>query len=447
MTINRRKFLGGVAGFSGAALAGSMAGWSPKRLFASETLGARNSISPEDSGVEHIVVVTMENRSLDHFLGWLPGINGMQAGLQYVDSKGKAHSTYPLAPDFRGCGHLDPDHSYPGARICYDGGKMDGFLLDTANDVFCIGYYEQKDIPFYGALALNYTTFSQYFASILGPTFPNRIFMHAAQTDRLTDDPYPSFLPTIWDNLAAAGVSANYYYSNVPFLSLWLTKYTSITKTYSQFLSDCKNGTLPSVSFVDPSFTILDIDLGTDDHPHNDIHRGDAFLSQTFRAVAEGPGWPNTVMIINFDEWGGFFEHVAPPRAIAPNNVDKDLVNGKALLGCRVPTVIASPFTLGSPTNPRVNTEVYDHTSILKLIEWRWNVPPLTKRDSANDTDVNNLLDALDLSNPNTTVPTLPKPRMPFPMPCLEGDTVAKPSEWDGLVRSGALKGWGLNRI
>jgi len=222
---------------------------------------------------------------------------------------------------------------------------------------------------------------------------------------------------------------------------LWGIKYLGISKTYSQFLADAKNGTLPAVSYVDPAFTILDIDLGTDDHPHDDIHRGDAFLSQTFQAVAKSPNWNTTVMIITFDEWGGFFEHVPPPRAIAPNNVDPDLANGKALLGCRIPTVIASPFTLGNPNSPRINNEVYDHTSILKLIEWRWNVPPLTKRDSPNDTDVNNMLDALDLQNPVYTVPSLPHPSMPFPFPCLD-ESQRRPTEWDGLLKSGLTSGW-----
>lgn len=439
MTLNRRNFLKGMAGVSGTLLAGSVAGMGSKLRFSGHK---GNPVSPEQSGINHIVVVMMENRSFDHFLGWLPGAGGKQAGLSYLDPQGKSHNTYPLAPDWKGCGHPDPDHSYDGARIEYDSGKMDGFLLDKANDIYCIGYYVQKNIPFYGELALNYTTLSMSFASILAPTFPNRMFLNCAQTDRLDDSFLPSVLPTIWDNLATAGVSATYYYSNVPFLGLWGPKYISISKTYSDFLADAKNGTLPSVSFVDPAFTILDIDLGTDCHPHDDIRRADAFMSQTFQAVAQSPDWNSTVVIFSFDEWGGFFEHVAPPRAIAPNKVDPDLIDGKALLGFRVPTVIASPFTLGNPNTPRVNNEVYDHTSILKLIEWRWNVPALTKRDSPNDTDVNNMLDALDLQNPIYTVPQLPHPSMPFPIPCLDSQRI--PTEWDDLIKSGLLKGWKL---
>ncbi len=88
-------------------------------------------------------------------------------------------------------------------------------------------------------------------------------------------------------------------------------------------------------------------------------------------------------MVINRDEWGGFFDTVPPPRVIAANDVDTDLVNGYALLGCRVPVVVVSPLSQGSnPATPRINSLLYDHTSVLKMIEWRYNLPPLTPRDA-----------------------------------------------------------------
>jgi phospholipase C len=170
---------------------------------------------------------------------------------------------------------------------------------------------------------------------------------------------------------------------------------------------------------VDPKYTILDDGTGNDDHPHADIREGDKFLYQTFQALANGPKWANTVLIVNFDEWGGFFEHVAPPRATAANQVDTDTVNGKTLLGFRVPTVVASPFTKGNPGSPQVNHLVFDHTSVLKLIEWRWGLVPLTPRDDGSD--VNNLAYALDLSEPDAIVPTLPAPEAPLlAAPCLQ---------------------------
>ena len=373
--------------------------------------------SPEASGIEHIVAVTMENRSFDHFLGWMPNADGQQAGLTYVDNRGQTHSTHSLSGDNTGCPAADPDHSYNGARVEYDGGKMDGFLRAGSNDTYCIGYYGQKDIPFYAALAQNYTTCDRYFAAILGPTFANRMFIHAAQTDRLTDSVTPTTLPTIWDSLAAANVSHAYYFNNVPYLALWGGKYLGITRTYGQFKQDAANGTLPSVSFLDPRYTILDDGTGNDDHPHADIREGDKFLYDVFEAVSKGPGWSSTVLIINFDEWGGFFEHVPPPRAQAANDVDTDIVNGKTLLGMRLPVVVASPYSAGNPNSPLINSMVFDHTSVLKLIEWRWGLQPLTPRDASSD--VNNLAYALDFNHPQTAVPTLPKPHTPFiALPC-----------------------------
>jgi phospholipase C len=375
--------------------------------------------TPAASGIEHVVVVTMENRSFDHFLGWLPNAVGQQAGLSYADPSGVMHASYSLSGDNTGCPHNDPDHSYSGARITYDGGKMDGFLRDTANDVFSVGYYGEADIPFYAALARNYTTCDHYFAAILGPTFPNRMFLYAAQTDRTDDSVSISSLPTILDRLAAAGVSHNYYYSNVPYLTLWAAQYLGISKLHSDFLTQAANGTLPAVSFVDPAYTVLDDGTGTDDHPHADIREGDLFLHDLFEAVASGPAWASTVMVFNFDEWGGFFEHVAPPRATAANNIDTDIVGGKTLLGFRLPAVVASPWTLGSATNPRISSLVYDHTSVLKLIEWRWGLMPLTPRDASSD--ISNLAYALNFSSPQMAVPSLPKPVTPaFVPPCVQ---------------------------
>jgi phospholipase C len=122
------------------------------------------------------------------------------------------------------------------------------------------------------------------------------------------------------------------------------------------------------------------------------------------------------VLIINRDEWGGFFDTIAPPRVIAPNDVDTDLVGGKALLGCRVPTIVISPFTQGTRATPRIDSALYDHTSVLKLIEWRYNLPPLTSRDASNE--VANLAHALNFSAPTVTVPNLPVVTAPIPTPC-----------------------------
>jgi phospholipase C len=440
MTLNRRDFLRGVAGTSGALVAGSVLG---KQTLAGQAVQSASLPAPADSGIDHVVVVMMENRSFDHFLGWFPGANGRQSGLTYTNSVGAAYPTYHLT-SYTGCGHPDPDHSYAGGRDEYDQGKMDGWLRTTTNDIYCIGYYVEADLPFFSSLARNFTTLDNYFPSIMSSTFPNRVFMHAAQTDRLDNSLTISTLPTIWDSLAAMGISHKYYYSNVPFLALWGAKYIDISAFYAQFLLDAAAGNLPAVSFLDPAYTLVDLGEGNDDHPHADLRAGESFLWQVYQALTSGPDWASTVLVVTRDEWGGFFDTIVPPRVIAPNNVDPDLVNGDALLGCRVPVVIASPFTVGNPSSPTVNGLLYDHTSILKLIEWRWNVPPLTERDAA----MNNLALALNFAAPNVSVPSLPQALPPVPSPCGQGGILdgspAGVTDSYQLLHSPLIAGWPL---
>src|SRR5215831_9830945 len=388
---------------------------------------------PQQSGIEHIVVVMMENRSFDHLLGWVPGADGKQAGLTYIDKSGQQRSTSSLAPDYTGCPHPDPDHSFDKSRVAYNGGAMDGFLRAGANDTYAIGYYSESDLPFYSSLARNYMVCDRYFASILGPTFPNRMFLWAAQTDRLNDSVSTSRLPTIFDRLAAAGVKHRYFFSNLSFASFWGFKYALSTGLFTEFLQRAATGTLPAVSFVDPSYTLLDDGTGNDDHPHADIRNGDAFLSAVFYAVAKGPAWKNTVLIANFDEGGRFFDHVAPPRVVAANAVDADIVGGQVLLGFRTPTVIASPYTRNPGSVPLVNHTVFDHTSVLKLIEWRWKLQPLAPRDASPQ--IGNFATEMDFSSPNPAVPSLPRPGKVSAAACF-GGIPSFPTSFDSKTRT-----------
>ena len=415
--MDRRNFLRGLLGAAGGALLNSNS-----NLFGQQ-LSKRFDAVPTSarSFIDHVIVVMMENRSFDHLLGWLPNADGKQAGLTYVDAHGVSHSTYPLALDYTGCPHPDPTHSYDGGRAEYNGGRMDGFLRAGDNDLYSIGYYDEASLPFYNSLARNYTSFDRYFCSTLAGTFPNRMFQHAAQTDRLTNTAAISTLPTIWDRFAAAGIRATYYYSNVPYLGLWGAKYIPISAPYQQFLAEALAGTLPPFSFVDPRYTILDDGTGNDDHPHADMRAGEAFMVEIFQAVTNSVLWPKTVLIFSFDEWGGFFEHVAPPRAVAPNNIDPDIVNGRVLLGFRIPPAVVSPFTRGNPESPRVLHDLFDHTSVLKLLEWRWKLPPLTARDASKQ--ITNLNAAFDFGNPQATVPQLATPLPYVPLACPTGAT------------------------
>jgi phospholipase C len=375
--LSRRQFLYSSAAAIGSLSLGRSLSW------ADQAARPARLPRPEKSGIEHVVVAMMENRSFDHLLGWLPGSDGRQAGLVYRDSQGRAFKTHPLAPDFQGCGHSDPDHSYDGSRVAYNGGRCDGWLRAGANDLYSIGYYTRRDLPFLGKAALDWTVCSRYFAPILGPTYPNRLYQHAAVTDRLDDSLSPTTLLTIWDRLNDAGLDGRYYHSDTSFLDLWGVKYTSIQQSYDQFLQDCASGDLPQVAFVDPPLKGESAGTSSDDHPHGDIRAGEWWLYQTYRAVTTSPEWKRTVLIINFDEWGGFFDHVVPSAA-------PDVDPAYELRGFRVPCLIISPFSAPGA----IVREVYDHTSILKMIEWRWDLPALSIRDAA----ANNLATALDFS-------------------------------------------------
>jgi phospholipase C len=179
------------------------------------------------SGSEHVVLVMMENRSFDHFLGWLPRATGRQAGLVYTDRTDVPHTTYHLR-EYQGCAHPDPDHSYARGRVDYD-----GWLRAGMNDAYSISYYTPSDLAFLGQAAPQWTACDQYFAAILAETYPNRIYQHAAQTDRISNTTTISTLPTIWDRLAAAGRSERYYCSDVPFLALWGAKYQPISRPFA----------------------------------------------------------------------------------------------------------------------------------------------------------------------------------------------------------------------
>ena len=140
---------------------------------------------PRKSGIDHIVVAMAANRSFDHLLGWMPRADGQQGGLIYTDRAGAAFETYPLAPDFQGCGHPVPDDSFRGGRTEYNERLCDGWLRAGSNDIYSIGYYRQQDLPFLGQAAPDWTVCGRYFSPVMAPSQPNRIYAHAGVTDRL----------------------------------------------------------------------------------------------------------------------------------------------------------------------------------------------------------------------------------------------------------------------
>ncbi|HEU5149915.1 MAG TPA: alkaline phosphatase family protein [Iamia sp.] len=346
-----------------------------------------------DSGIDHVVVVMMENRSFDHWLGWLGGDEtwleqgrsryggdfGVTADLDQVfaDPTGQEVSTQHLLElldggnPWRGCGHPDPGHGWDHGRVQRD----HGFLADgSRNDPFALGYYLGDDLPFTSRLARRFTVCDHSFASLLGPTYPNREYLHSGQsggqkTNYLPLDEGGFTWETIWDRLDAAGVPHGYFYTDLPTTLLWGTRMTPWASLVDDYFSRCEEGTLPAVSFVDPGF------LGgsrTDNHPHGDVRAGERFVRDVFAAFARSPHWERGLFVLTYDEWGGFFDHVAPPT-FADDRASDDDAEDFGQAGFRIPTVLASPYCRPGS----VDSRVYDHTSVLRFLEWRFlGAPP-----------------------------------------------------------------------
>lgn len=414
--IERRRFLKGALGVAGLAIA---QGTPLARALVRRSAGTLPGV-PKESGLDTIVIAMMENRSLDHYLGWLPGIDGIQEGLSNPTKLAAPPGGCPTSAlavtdatpvsTFRLTQHCqvpDPDHGWNGSRVEYNHGVMNGFA-DRSGAV-AMGFYKEEDIPFLGWLARNFNTFSRYFCSVMGPTFPNREYLYSAQSGGhiANDLPLPSqsnplptgfTWPTILDRLNAAGVPWAAYGSDVP--TAWLFFHHNYDspgriRHITDYFVDAAAGTLPSVVFLDPSF----FTVGNDDHPARDIKLGQRFMYDTFMALAEGPQWPNSAYVLTYDEHGGFYDHVPPP--VLPD--DRPSANhctnfGQA--GFRVPCVVASPFS----TRGVIGSSTFDHTSILKLIEWRFALPALTPRDAA----ANNLGEVLNFDNPVVELPSEP---------------------------------------
>ncbi|MDD3762465.1 MAG: alkaline phosphatase family protein [Nevskiales bacterium] len=363
---------------------------------------ARSLPAPEESGIDHIVVVMMENRSFDHMLGWVPGADGRQAGLRYPDADGVVQATHRLNPDYQGCGLEDPPHGYDHGHAILNGGRMDQFLRDTpVGDVFPIGYYTAEDLPFYKGCAEHWTVCDRYHSGMLASTQSNRMYMHSGQSDRTNNgsgalDPIPkiSTLPTIWDDARAAGLRVGYYYNNLPYTAIWGAKYLGFSRPYASFALEAAAGLLPNITYIDPFFYQDGLDhLCNDDHPHADVRNGQAFLNGIYDTLRNAPTWERTLLVINYDEWGGFFDHVEPP--VLPVSEDEAALGNDGRLGIRTPCVLIGPRV----RRAHVAKMLMEPNSILKFMEWRWGLPPLGVRAAVT----NNLAYALDFDAPPRT--------------------------------------------
>jgi phospholipase C len=419
--MRRREFVAKTAALAG--LAGVASAWPVDALVhhAGRKQVSAPFPSPSNMPIDTFVVLMQENRSFDHYFGWHPGADARNAGLAYPDDNGVQHPTHPLAPDFQGCAFEDPDHSWEGGRRQFDGGAMDGFRR-SPNDDYAIGYYERADIPFLPSLADNFTLYDRYFCSLLGPTWPNREYMHSAQsggnkTNASAADVLAA-LPgglykweTIWDRLIAQGLSVTYYYSDLPFIGIFGSRYLPIIKPVGEFYADAAAGRLPNLAFVDPMF--LDggggNGLSGDEHPHGDIRIGQAFMSDVVHAFISSPQFRRGAMFINYDEWGGFFDHV-PPRLVPDDRQSSNLDENFGITGLRIPGIAISPYA----RRGYVSHMTVTHESILKLVSYRFGLGYLNKRHRY----ASNVGRSFDWEHPRFDPPQLPDPDPPVTTPC-----------------------------
>jgi len=296
-------------------------------------------------------------------------------------------------------------------------GAMDGFVTTTSS-ADPMGYLDGTDLPWYYGFARAYGIGDRYFSSVLAPTFPNRRFLQAATAAGLVDDsiPNPFQRPPaaglVFDQLDAHGIAWANYFVEVPEVGLWprnLLKYHDHLHDIGDFYDDCREGTLPPVTLLTTEVLLAS------EGEYQDDQIGEAFTATLFEAAAAGPQWQNMLFIINWDEGGGFYDHVPPPAAAPPDDIPPDIhvppdePGGYDRFGFRVGCLVGSPFAKPG----HVSSVIYDHTSILATIEYKWNLPALTRRDAA----ATPLTDFIDLSQPPhfKTPALLPRPAIwPF---------------------------------
>ena len=378
--------------------------------------------------IEHVIILMMENHSFDNYFGVLDPRVGFprRRGVPHVanpDGNGNRIHAFHMPSTCQLDGH--PSQSWNASHISYAGGRNDGFVI--ASGPVAMGYWTEEDIPFYYGLARTFPLASRWFCSTLCQTYPNRRFLMAGtaagivstSTDSLLAPPPPN--GNIFDRLDAQGISWRNYFSDLPSLGILLTYATENQDKLlpiAQFFTDAAAGTLPAVSLVDPLYN----GGGSEEDP-DDIRIGEQFAAQVIKAVMSGPGWAKTLLVWLYDEHGGYYDHIRPPRAIAPDGIlpnlkPGDQPGGYDRYGFRVPAVVVSPYA-----RPRhVSHRVRDHTAILKFIERKWNLGALTFRD-ANADDLFDFLHFVD-PPPFLDPPTLPAPALAGSNPpaCTPGD-------------------------
>ena len=377
------------------------------------------------SNIDHIVGLTMDNRSFDHILGYLSlpvnkggmgrtDVDGLKGG-EFNPYKGEPKPSFELTDTYFS---PDPSHSYEPVHHAINGGKMDGFVNSYGEEYGdalagnIMGYHTGKNVPVYDALVRDFAISHRWFASHPGPTFCNRFYeltgmlnINAKGFWEYGNSPHkrPSFTDTIFDHLSnyssnknESSISWKYFEHSYCFLRFFEkhtfdnTNIVDINDPNDGFFACAKKGTLPSVSFIDPHYIEFPPN-GNCDGPPADIKYGQELVQNVVEAVVASSNWEKTLLIITYDEHGGFYDHIPPPKAVKVSSespIDT--------YGVRVPAFFISPW-LGQGSvighdGHGINgagSLYFDHTSILKTIARRFmsNYPPYmgARYAAAND--------------------------------------------------------------
>jgi phospholipase C len=393
-----------VAGGAAVLATGGLPAWA--RTFAQAAAGRRPDSLPfphlpagttSMPKIEHIVVLMMENHSFDNVLGMVPHVIPARASVDGLTiERGKAlnynrdahrrkvHAQHAVSP----C-QLDgvPTQAWNASHQSFDGGRNDGFV--RASGEIAMRFWDDRDLPFTYSLAKHFPLGERYFCSTLAQTYPNRRFFFtgtASGTIRTDGTTFktPAVNGTIWDRLDAHKINWAIYYQQAPSWLIVPGSYSTARaprqRNYTQFAADVAAGKLPQFTFIDPNYTT------TSEENPQDIQVGEEFVAQVVHALINAPTWKHTALFITYDEHGGYYDHVPPPRAIKPDSIPPMLAPGDLhgaydRYGFRVPMIVVSPWAKAG----YASNVVQDHTSMLAFIERKWNLPAMTFRDATAD--------------------------------------------------------------
>jgi phospholipase C len=391
-------------------------------------------------GVEHIVVLMMENHSFDNFFGMLGRGDGFRLNRNGLPTATNPYPNGQLQHAFRMPTTCQlsgtPSQEWLASHSAYGNGRNDGFVSAPISSVdstivggVAMGYWTGDDLPFTYSLASTFPIGDRWFCSLLGQTDPNRRYLIAGTSAGMTDDgglsealiPVPAPAGTVFNLLDNHGIGWENYVASYPtgatpelFLANDLIPEALHHTSLDDFFTAAANGALPPFSILDPDYSTQ-----SQENPQN-IVVGEALLAQVVDALGSSPLWEKSILLVMYDEHGGYYDHVPPPVAIPPDIIPpvvqpgEELYEGFARYGFRVPSVVVSPYA--KPNH--VSHVVHDHTSVLAFVERKWNLPALTHRD-ANANDLTDFLDLGALASGQPTFPRLPKLAAP-------GDTSAR---------------------